>query len=51
LILPLKREKNYEEDVQKLAKFAMDVPLVVFSRKEMWKGGKSLRNMKRNFKL
>jgi hypothetical protein len=51
LILPLRREKKYEEDVQKPAKFAMDVLLVVFSRKEKRKGAESLKNMKWKFKI
>ena len=51
LILPLRRKKKYDQDVQKPAKFVMDVLLVVFSRKEMKKGGKSLRSINRYFKL
>ncbi len=34
LNIPLRREKNFEEDVQNPAKFVMDVLLVVFSKKD-----------------
>jgi hypothetical protein len=34
LNIHLRREKNFEEDVQNPAKFVMDVLLVVFSKKD-----------------